>query len=113
MSIFERIIEWNKERNLTGFNEYTERNLLLEEYDEFEDACYNGNIDEMVDALCDIIVVATGSLFKLGYNPDQVMNETLKEIESRKGEINKETGKFEKFKDIETYKAEYDKCKKV
>ena len=58
----------------------------------------------MVDALC---------YFKLGYNPDQVMNETLKEIESRKGEINKETGKFEKFKGIKTYKAEYDKCKKV
>ena len=51
----------------------------------------------------------------LGFNYDLCMNETLLEIESRKGAFNNETGKWEKFKDEESmklwYKANYESCK--
>lgn len=51
----------------------------------------------------------------MGYNFKQCMDETLKEIESRKGAFNPDSGKWEKFKDEESkklwYKADYSKCK--
>lgn len=51
----------------------------------------------------------------LGYDFYKCMDETLKKIESRTGAINKETGKWEKFKTDEAkskwYKADYSKCK--
>ena len=56
-------------------------NMLLEELNEFKDA---SNRHELIDALDDIIVVATGELFKLGIDPDLSMLETLTEIESRR-----------------------------
>lgn len=53
----------------------------------------------------------------MGYNFKQCMDETLKEIESRKGAYNPESGKWEKFKDEESiklwYKADYSKCKVI
>ena len=51
----------------------------------------------------------------MGYDYFKCMDETLKEIESRKGAFNNDTGKWEKFKDEESmklwYKADYTKCK--
>jgi hypothetical protein len=73
------------------------------------------DIDEnrAIDALGDIVVFATNGMYKLGYNPEQVMNEVLKEIESRNGEI--VNGKFEKYQDDYHkslwYKADFSKCK--
>ncbi|MCD5383113.1 hypothetical protein LR002_03245, partial [Candidatus Gracilibacteria bacterium] len=70
--------------------------------------------EQVVDAAADIIVFATGLIAKMGYDPDVVMDEVLKEIESRKGEII--DGKFVKFKDEEAkknwYKADFLKAKK-
>jgi len=65
--------------------------------------------DEVVDALCDIKVFASGSIRKLGYDADIAMDETLKEIESRVGK--QIDGKFVKDKSDEAkakwYKADY------
>ena len=51
----------------------------------------------------------------MDYDYFKCMNETLKEIESRKGAFNSESGKWEKFKDDESkklwYKADYKSCK--
>ena len=51
----------------------------------------------------------------MGYDYFKCMEETLKEIESRKGAFNPESGKWEKFKDDESkklwYKANYESCK--
>ena len=70
--------------------------------------------EECLDALCDIIVVATGAIYKLGYDADKAMDETLKEINSRTGMINQSTGKWEKYTHKEAmdkhYKARYNKC---
>ena len=53
----------------------------------------------------------------MGYDYFKCMDETLKEVESRKGAFNPESGKWEKFKDEESqklwYKADYNSCKIV
>ena len=118
--MFERIIKWNKERNLIP-NEpkeiselWNELNMLEEEIQELSDAMTANDMNEYIDALCDIIVVATGAIRKAGYNPNVAMKETLKEIESRTGEIDS-NGKFQKCKTEECkkkwYKADYEKAK--
>jgi predicted HAD superfamily Cof-like phosphohydrolase len=70
--------------------------------------------DKLVDAYADIIVFAIGSIMKLGYEPECVLNEVAKEINSRVGSII--DGKFIKDKSPEArakwYKADYEKCKK-
>jgi predicted HAD superfamily Cof-like phosphohydrolase len=70
----------------------------------------NTNKEEIVDAFADIIVFATGSIAKLGYNPEKVMDEVLKEIESRTGKMI--DGKFVKDPNPEMYKADFSKAKK-
>lgn len=63
----------------------------------------------------DIIEMSKYMIENLGFNYDLCMNETLLEIESRKGAFNNNTGKWEKFKDEESmnlwYKANYGVCK--
>ena len=114
MTKFKKIHAWNFGRGLLekGFNKETEYKLLKEELDEFEEA---KNDELTIDALCDIIVVATGAIYKLGYDVDIAMEETLKEINSRIGAINPATGKWEKRTDIVAkrrwYKAKYSKAK--
>jgi len=121
-NIFSRVIGWNAERLNLSFNHQNEYDMLMEELGvEFKDA---KNEDEMVDALCDIIVVATGALYKLGYSPELTMDETLKEIESRMQDPDQaeqwdwygvpEGAKWQKWKEQPKntlYKADYSKCK--
>lgn len=62
-----------------------------------------------------IIEICKHTIESNRFNYDLCMNETLLEIESRKGAFNSDTGKWEKFKDEESiklwYKADYFKCK--
>jgi len=68
---------------------------------------------DSVDAFADIIVFAVGALMKMGYEPDDVLMEASKEINSRVGEM--VDGKFEKDLSNEAqsnwYKADYTNCK--
>jgi predicted HAD superfamily Cof-like phosphohydrolase len=113
-------------RNLIskGFSLETEVRLLKEELNELQYKEHSifkpfQNSDttdeEKVDALCDLIVVATGAIYKLGYDADKAMDETLKEISSRIGSINPDTGKWEKdlsvFAQKKWKKANYEGCK--
>lgn len=63
----------------------------------------------------DIIEICKYMIENLGFNYDLCMEETLEEIESRKGAFNPDNGKWEKFKDEESmklwYKANYESCK--
>ena len=63
----------------------------------------------------DIIKISRWMIEDMRYDYFKCMNETLKEIESRKGAFNQDTGKWEKFKDDESkklwYKADYESCK--
>lgn len=92
------IREFNRQRKLITFNGQAEYMMLAEELQEFVHAFVEDNEEEVVDSLCDIIVLAVGALHKLGYNPEIALEETVKEIMSRKGEFNKRTGKWEKDK---------------
>jgi len=107
MTAFERIELFNAQRGLLdNYNKENEIEMLREELVEYIDA---EDIFEEVDALCDIIVVATGSLLKLGYDPTIAMEQTCKEILSRKGSIDA-NGKFQKDRTTEWYKADYSRA---
>lgn len=115
MTPIKDIEKFNKDRSLTEFNLETEIKLLLEELNEFVEAAQADNVDEIVDALCDIVVVAVGSLYKLGYDATLALQETTKEILSRQGAINTETGKWQKNPNQDPttlYKAQYDNARR-
>ena len=113
MNVFNEIRKWNEDRNLLSyrFDSSLEYKMLKEELDEFRDA---PDEHETIDALADIIVVTIGAMYKLGYEPECVISEVLKEINSRVGEIDS-NGKFQKDKSPEAkanwYKASYEQCK--
>lgn len=68
------------------------------------------NPENVVDACADIIVYATGTIRKSGYNPEIVMDEVLTQIESRTGSII--DNKFVKDTDeIKFYSADINKAK--
>jgi hypothetical protein len=124
MSVLQRIVSWNKERNLLaiGFDHKKEASFIFEEvlestgqYDSAsareralvlaEEVVGDGQVnpETVLDAWADIIVFATGAIAKLGYDPDIVMEEVYKEINSRTGTLI--DGKFIKDKDVVPYKA--------
>ena len=126
-----RIVKWNKERLLDKqeFNLKTETTNILEELIEanyknaksgkarqfanqlvgFIITSEPSDEGEIVDAFADIVVFAIGSILKLKYNPELVMDEVLKEIESRTGSII--NGKFVKDNQSTMYKADMHNCK--
>lgn len=110
------IVDFNNTRQLTEFNGEAEYNMLTEELQEFLVACSDEDEHEQVDALCDLIVVATGAIHKLGYDPRSALQETVKEISSRKGSLNEDSGKWEKDlnQNPDTlYEADYTNAKEL
>jgi hypothetical protein len=72
-------------------------------------------VPEKVEAMADIVAICKHELEDGGYNPEKVLNETFKEIDSRTGEWNDEAKKWLKYKTPEAmalwYKADYSDCK--
>ncbi len=68
---------------------------------------------EQVDAFADVCVFAIGAIMKLGYDPEKVLAEVGKEINSRIGSM--KDGKFVKDKSVEAkanwYKADFSDAK--
>ena len=113
MDVLKGITQFNIDRNLKEFHPYKEYKMVLSETTEFLDATILGDEHEQVDAMADTIVFAVGTLHKMGYCPEEVLKETLKEINSRQGELNLSTGKWEKnrLQDQSTlYRANYSSC---
>lgn len=110
--MFNSLKQWREERGLENTVGDIVSNLL-EELTELSRAY---NQDEAIDALCDIIVFSVNAIEAKGYDAEKCMQETLKEIHSRKGAFNPNSGKWEKFKDEESkkqwYKANYKVCKR-
>lgn len=113
-TIFDLINEWAAERKLLSipWDKEKQASFIEEELQELKDA----STDELeVDAFCDMIVFASNAIKLKGYDPNIAMEETLKEISSRTGSWNPETGKWEKFKTPEAiakwYSADYSKAK--
>lgn len=65
--------------------------------------------ENMVDAFCDIIVFASGAIYKLGYDVDKSMIEVQKELNDRTGVLI--DGKFVKDKKENPVKADFTRCK--
>lgn len=110
MDPIQGIVDFNIDRRLKVFRAESEYDMLAEELQEFKAACEADDEYEMIDALCDLIVVATGAIYKLGYDPNDALIETVLEVTSRQGEYNPDTGKWEKDKaqdPMTLYKAVY------
>ena len=69
------------------------------------------NTDSMIDAMNDMSVFRINDQTLMGYDPEQTMTETIKEISSRKGEYNPDSGKWIKVITGNEYTADYTKCK--
>lgn len=109
MTISDRIVAWNKDRCIPQeFNLVSEAAMLSEELTELLQAKTEHDI---VDALDDLRVLIEGAIWKLGYDIDITMNETLLEIEDRGGYYNVDQGKWLKVKKPDAYKADYSKAK--
>jgi hypothetical protein len=80
MDPIEGIVQFNLDRGLTDFCPTAEYKMLFEELQEFLMAAAQDDTHEMVDALCDAIVVAVGGLNKLGYAPDKALQETVEAV---------------------------------
>ncbi|MGB0925362.1 MAG: hypothetical protein ACPGTS_01490 [Minisyncoccia bacterium] len=130
MTLFKKIIEWNRERGILSrpFNHEKEISFIVEEllestgnYDSNNaretaeeitktiTADMNPTPEQIVDAFADIIVFATGAIAKTGYDPDAVMDEVYKEINSRTGTMI--DGKFVKDPDAVRYHADFSNCR--
>lgn len=130
MDMFQKIVEWNQQRGLLakGFDHTNEASFIIEELLESTGnynslnarekakeiageitANANPQPEEIIDALGDIIVFATGAMAKIGYDPSAVMNEVYAEINSRTGTMI--DGKFVKDPNAEMYIADFSKCK--
>lgn len=76
--------------------------------------CLAGEL-QIVESFITNALACKMGIESMGFDFDKCMEETLKEIESRKGAFNFDTGKWEKFKDEENmklwYKADYSGCK--
>jgi len=95
MNIFKEIEDFNFDRNLAQYmNKENELSMLKEEVKEYEDAT---DTFHEVKEVTDIIVVAVGTLIKMGADPQVAMEETLKQIKSRTGSIS-QSGKWIKDK---------------
>ena len=114
MSNFERIKAWSDERLIT--QQTPDRNgfvaMITEELGEFIAAQTE---EERIDAMADIIVFAYGEIAKYGYDGDKVMNEVIKEIDSRVRAYDPATKKWQKDKSPEAqanwYTADLASCK--
>ena len=107
--ILNGIIEWQKTRHLDegGYNPQQSAYNFLEELAEGSGyptiACkviakelsreftQGAPFEEIVDSRCDLIVFAIGDLLKLGVNPIDALEETLKEISSRQQDPEQKT----------------------
>ncbi len=69
MKVYERVINWNAQRYDQEHVKALTTSLLREEVQEFSDAFEDVH---MLNALCDLIYVSYGAMWKLGLNADQI-----------------------------------------
>ena len=110
MNIFESLSVWREERGLQKQIGNVAGNIC-EELTEYLRAT---TVEDEIDALCDMVVFAINAIEAKGYDAAICMDETLKEIHSRKGDFNPELNKWEKFRTPEAmglwYSADFNKA---
>ncbi len=107
MTIIKDIIDWNVERKIPKhFIKGKEIGHITEEITEI---LRSNSIEGNIDGFADIIVYSIGAIWKCGYNPELVMKEIIKQINSRKGSWDSKINKWVK-EPGETYKPDFNKC---
>ena len=105
MSIMNKLKEWRETRLLTkpsgSFDKFIE-----EELQEYREAKTE---HDRIDAIGDIVIFGLNELELEGYNALKVLNEIIKEINSREGTLCPDTGKW--LKTTTEYKANFSNCK--
>jgi predicted HAD superfamily Cof-like phosphohydrolase len=91
------------EQEPTFDNSILYSNLIVEEYEEFLQACFQDNDTERLDACMDMIWVILGYCYMKGYNVEGAWNEVAR---SNLAKINPATGKVIKREDGKVLKPE-------
>lgn len=73
---------WNKEADFVILNKTLEKNMLLEEVQEFINAFDNNDDVEVMDWACDVIFVLLWTLYKYWFTPDEIYNCLLEVVSS-------------------------------
>ncbi len=107
MSILKRIIDWNKERNIP--RKFIKEKEIAHITEEITEVLRSNSIEGNIDGLGDIMVFLVGAIWKMKYDPDLVMEEVLKHIESRKGKWDDNINKWIK-EESEVYYPDFSKC---
>ena len=81
MKPLQAIVNLNRDRYGLDFDKDSATVKLTEELSEFIEA---EEVDDQLDALLDIIVIAAGEITKLGYNPELSLKQVVKHIASRR-----------------------------
>lgn len=120
MNIFKRVEQWNIDRDNTQFSLFTEVKMLAEElyeligYDRVEAKerslelvnkhltkliMVDANPGAIADAAGDLIYIAIGTLYKLGYDAEEVLA-TICDANDKKGKTKDAFGKIIKSEDF-------------
>ncbi len=116
-TIGKKLQGWAKDRNIQ--EQDVSRNgfcaNITEELGEWLKAHDDDIQHEKIDSLADIVVFSMTEMIKMGFDPDLVLDETFKEIDSRTGEWSEDIQKWVKYKSPEArskwVKADYLKCR--
>ena len=76
------VMEWNEVRDNLRYSPSLEYSMLEEELQEYMDAGIDDDIVAQADALADILIVATGSLFKLVEGDVEKFNDIMLAVTS-------------------------------
>lgn len=87
--------------NQQQYNMY--RQLIVEEFWEFQQACKDNDPVEQLDALIDILVVTIGAIHSAGFNGEAAWNEVMR---TNFAKVDPETGKVRKREDGKVLKPE-------
>lgn len=103
------IKDFNENRGLLdGYTKENEANMIHDELKEYYQAT---EVNDVLSELADLVIVPIGTMLKMGYDPEKVITEKVMQILSRDGEIDEETGKWEKFQhQPNIYQADFSKC---
>ena len=104
MNWFSRVSTWNRERQNLDYDSDLEIRMLKEELKEYIDGVYIRDKVEQIDAICDILFVALGTLAKMGetwnFSAPQMMEYVLTANEQKsKTKVNGKIQKPEGFID--------------
>lgn len=74
---------WRRDRNLIKPSGAFV-SMVQDELEEYTEASLHNDVHGMVDAIADVVVLATNEMELMGYDLDMVMKQVLKEISCRK-----------------------------